>query len=137
MHLLYLKFGSFILIQFSLQKLLGYLDFTLEAIWILIALIGFEGVLTGSLSVRASRAGLPLFAEHHGVPQLQPLEQTAVRKLQQHIKAPNVSVRERRNVGLQESLATFTDSLFQGCSNKDCTRQKPTKKKNITHDCQL
>lgn len=79
--LLDLKFGSFVLVQFCLQQLLGHLNLALEAILILISLIGFKCVLIGSLSVGSGRAGLPLSSKHYGVPQLQPLEQTAVGEL--------------------------------------------------------
>lgn len=80
----HLEFGSFVLIQFSLQQLLSHLYFGLEAIWILIGLIGFEWILVRSWSVRPDRAGLPLFSEHNSVPEFQPLQQTAVGKLQRN-----------------------------------------------------
>lgn len=82
MKLFYLELGSFVLVQLGLQQLLRHLDLALEAILILISLIGFEGVLIDSLFVGSGRTGLPLFSEHYGVPKFQPLEQTAVGKLQ-------------------------------------------------------
>lgn len=78
---IYLEFRPFVLVQLSFQNLLGHLDFALKAIRILIGLIGFERVLVGRRSVEASWAGLPLSSKHDGVPELQPLEQTAVGKL--------------------------------------------------------
>lgn len=76
-----LEFRAFVLVQFSLQQLLGHFDLALEAILILISLIGFECVLIGRLSVWPGRPRLPLSTEYHGVPKLEPLEQTSVGKL--------------------------------------------------------
>lgn len=85
-----LKFGPSVLIQFSVQNLLGHLNLTLEAVLSLVALIGLEWVLIGRLSVRASGSGLPLPSEHNSVPKLQPLQQAAVGKLQQNGEAQRV-----------------------------------------------
>lgn len=62
----YFEFGAFVLVQFSLQNLLGHLDFSLEAVWILIDMIWFRSIL----SVKSSRVGLPLSSKHNAVPKL-------------------------------------------------------------------
>lgn len=64
----YFEFGAIVLVQFSLQNLLGYLHFTLEAVWILIGLIWLGRVLPGSLSVKSGWARLPLSSKHNAVP---------------------------------------------------------------------
>lgn len=87
-----LIFGSFVLVQFSVQNLLRHLNLGFEAVWILVALVWFESVLIGSLSVRAGSPDLSLFSEHNCVPQFQPLEQTAVRKLQRSSNSKVLSV---------------------------------------------
>lgn len=87
-----LIFGSFVLVQFSVQNLLRHLNLGFEAVWILVALVWFESVLIGSLSVRAGSPDLSLFSEHNCVPQFQPLEQTAVCKLQRSSNSKVLSV---------------------------------------------
>lgn len=64
----YFEFRAFVLVQFSLQNLLGHLHFSLEAVWILIGMIWFRSLLSSSLSVKSSRVGLPLSSKHNGVP---------------------------------------------------------------------
>jgi len=97
MQLFYLEFGSFVLVQFSLEKLLSHLSFALEAILIRISLIGFEWVLIRGLSVGPHRAGLPLLPKHHRVPKLQPLEQTAVGKLRFNRAADQVFISKSKS----------------------------------------
>lgn len=80
--MLNLEFGSLVLVQFCLQQLLSHLNLAFEAILMLVALVGFERVLAGSLFIRPRGAGLPLSSKHNSVPKFQPLEQTAVSKLQ-------------------------------------------------------
>lgn len=90
----YLKFRPFVLIQICLQQLLGHLNFSLEAIYVLIGLTRFGRVLVGSLSVKPNRAGLPFSSKHNGVPEFQPFKQTAICKLQVHKKKYVASVED-------------------------------------------
>lgn len=94
MRRIHLKFGPFVLIQVCLQQLLGHLNFSLEAIRVLIGLTGLGQVLVGSLSVKPNGAGLPLSSKHNGVPEFQPFEQTAVCKLQPHEEKYVVSIED-------------------------------------------
>lgn len=117
-----LEFGSLVLVQFSLQQLLSHFNLGLEAIWILVALIGFGWVLVERLSVRSGRAGLPLSSKHNGVPKFQPLEQTAVGKLQRKSHTqPGVTnsstVHKRLGFIITEGfyLLIFTDMCIQLC----------------------
>lgn len=75
-----LELGPLVLVQLGLQQLLGHLDLALESVLVLTRLVGFGGGLIESLP---RRPGLPLPAEHHRVPELQPLEQTAVGELEE------------------------------------------------------
>lgn len=99
----HLEPGSFELVQFGLQQLLGHLHLALEAISILIGLIGFEWVLVGSLSVRAGRAGLPLSSKHNGVPKFQPLEQTAVGELERNGENDSIT-NKKQSCWIKESF---------------------------------
>lgn len=80
----HLVFGSVVLVQLGLQHLLGELDLGFPLVGMFLGMAGWGMSCRAGLGLLASL----VLAEHHRVPQLEPLQQAAVGVLQESRENP-------------------------------------------------